>query len=166
MEAAHTEDTAYWYKKDPVDLGIAIQNAVARFDAQIKEKKLALVVEIAPDVKKPLGDQGRLASVVDVLIENAVIYTPEGGSIRVELSQEKRRVRFSVSDTGIGIKPEDQQRIFSSFFRTDAAKTTDTEGVGIGLSVAKSILEKHGGKIGVSSEGERKGSTFWFTLPV
>lgn len=166
MEAAHTEDTAYWYKKDPVDLGIAITNAIARFDAQIKEKKLSLVVEIAPDVKKPLGDQGRLASVVDVLIENAVIYTPPGGSIRVELSAEKKRVRFSVSDTGIGIKPEDQQRIFSSFFRTDAAKTTDTEGVGIGLSVAKSILEKHGGKIGVSSDGEGKGSSFWFTLPV
>jgi signal transduction histidine kinase len=84
----------------------------------------------------------------------------------VVLSNEKRRVRFSVSDTGIGINHEDQQRIFSSFFRTDAAKTTDTEGVGIGLSVAKSIVEKHGGAIGVSSDGEGKGSTFWFTLPV
>ncbi len=166
LEAAHTEDTQYSYKRERVDLAIAVKNAVGRFETQTKEKNLNLVVEIQPDSGKPMGDQGRLASVIDILVENAVIYTPQGGSIRVALNNEHGRVHCSVSDTGIGVKPEDQDKIFSSFFRTDAAKTSDTEGVGIGLAVAKSIIEKHNGKIGVTSGGEGKGSTFWFTLPV
>lgn len=166
MESAHTEDTAYGYKKDPVDLVVAIRNAVGRFESQIKEKNLSVVTQIDPDVKKPTGDSGRLGSVVDVLVENAVIYNKDGGSVRIALTNERSRVRFSVSDTGIGVTREDADRIFSSFYRSDAAKRADTEGVGIGLSVAKSIIEKHGGKIGVTSDGDGKGSTFWFTLPV
>ncbi|MEK7063171.1 MAG: ATP-binding protein [Patescibacteria group bacterium] len=167
MEAAHTEDTAYSYRKDPVDLAQAIKNALARFESQIKEKSISSVVQVDPSIKKmPLGDPGRVSSVVDVMIENAVVYTPQGGSIRVALGEERRGIKFSVSDTGIGVNPEDRERIFSSFFRTDRAKTADTEGVGIGLAIAKSIVEKHNGHIGVDSEGEGKGSTFWFTLPV
>lgn len=165
MESAHTEDTAYGYKKDPVDLSIAIKNAVGRFEAQIKEKNLSVVMQIDPKAGKPVGDSGRLGSVIDVLVENAVIYNKDGGSIHVSLQNEGSRVRFSIADTGIGVTREDASRIFSSFYRSEAAKRTDTEGVGIGLSVAKNIIEKHGGKIGVDSVGDGKGSTFWFTLP-
>lgn len=166
MEAAHTEDTAYGYKKDPVDLSVAIKNAVGRFESQIKEKNLSLVTQIDPGVGKPVGDSGRLGSVIDVLVENAVIYNKDGGSVHIALTREGAQVKFSVSDTGIGVSREDANRIFSSFYRSEAAKRADTEGVGIGLSVAKNIIEKHGGKIGVESEGDGKGSTFWFTLPV
>lgn len=167
MEAAHTEDTAYGYKRDPVDLGVAIKNAVGRFESQVKEKNLSLVVEVQPDVKKPIGDSGRIASVVDVLVENAVIYNKNGGSVHISLQNEgSSRVRFSISDTGIGVSSQDAERIFSSFYRSEAAKRADTEGVGIGLSVARNIIEKHGGRLDVTSPGEGKGSTFWFTLPV
>ncbi|MEN9390248.1 MAG: hypothetical protein RLZZ283_348 [Candidatus Parcubacteria bacterium] len=167
MEAAHSEDTAYGYKKEPVDLAVAIKNALDRFDSQIKEKNLSVVAQVDPNAPKPAGDSGRLGSVVDVMIENAVIYNRSGGSIHVTLKPEgKHRVLFEVSDTGIGVSNEEQSRIFSSFYRTDAAKRADTEGVGIGLSIAKSIIEKHGGKIGVTSIGDTKGSTFWFTLPI
>ena len=166
MESAHTEDTSYSYKKDPVDLGVAIKNALGRFEAQIKEKNISVVSQVDPAAKKPLGDPGRLASVVDVLVENAVIYNKNGGSIHISLQNERSAVRFSISDTGIGVTKEDADRIFSSFYRTDAAKRADTEGVGIGLSVAKNIIEKHGGTIGVESPGDSKGSTFWFMLPV
>jgi signal transduction histidine kinase len=165
MEAARTEDTQYWYKKDPVDIGAAAKNALGRFDAQIAEKKLTIHIDIEPGVKPVPGDSGRLASVIDVLAENAVIYTPAGGMITMTVAPEGKNVRFAITDTGIGIKHEDLERIFSSFFRTDAAKTTDTEGVGVGLTVAKSIIEKHNGRMGVYSDGEGKGSTFWFTLP-
>lgn len=167
MEAAHTEDTAYGYKKDPIDLAVAIKNSIGRFDSQIKEKNLSVVVEVQPDAKHPIGDSGRLASVVDVLVENAVIYNKNGGSVRVALSNDgSSRVKLSVSDTGIGVKPEDEERIFASFYRSEEAKRMDTEGVGIGLSVARNIVEKHGGRLSVTSAGEGKGSTFWFTLPV
>ncbi|MEK7530953.1 MAG: HAMP domain-containing sensor histidine kinase [Patescibacteria group bacterium] len=167
MEAAHTEDTAYGYKKESVDISVAIQNALIRFDSQVKQKNLSVVTQIDPNTQKPIGDSGRIASVVDVMIENAVMYNREGGSVRITLRGEgKNRLRFEVADTGIGVADSDQSRIFSSFYRTDAAKRADTEGVGIGLSIAKNIIEKHGGKIGVTSVGDAKGSTFWFTLPV
>ncbi len=167
MEAAHTEDTAYGYKKEPVDLAIAIKNALGRFDTTIKEKNLSVVTVIEPEAGKPLGDPGRLASVVDVMIENSVMYNKDGGSIHITVSPEPgKRVKFSVSDTGIGISKDDAGRIFSSFYRSDAAKRADTEGVGIGLSVAKNIIEKHNGLMSVESTGDGKGSTFWFTLPV
>lgn len=165
MESAHTEDTSYSYKKDPVDLSIAIKNAVGRFEAQIKEKNISVVMRVSPTARKPVGDSGRLASVVDVLVENAVIYNKDGGSIHITLENEGARVKFSISDTGIGVSREDAARIFGSFYRSEAAKRADTEGVGIGLSVAKNIIEKHGGRIGVVSNGDGKGSTFWFTLP-
>ena len=114
-----------------------------------------------------MGDPGRLASVGDVMIENAVIYNRSGGSVRIALTKDGRNgLRFEVADTGIGVVDDDKSRIFGSFYRTDAAKRADTEGVGIGLSIAKNIIEKHGGKIGVTSSGDNKGSTFWFTLPV
>lgn len=166
LESAHTEDTAYQYRKETIDLSLATKNALSRFDDQIREKGHTVTVQVEPGVVWPVGDPGRVASVVDVLIENAVIYTPKGGSIAVSIGPWHRSVRFAVSDTGIGINQEDRERMFLSFYRTDLAKTTDTEGVGIGLSVAKSIIEKHNGSIGVQSEGEGKGSTFWFTLPL
>lgn len=166
MEAAHTEDTQYSYKKDAVDLGFAARNSYGRFEAQIAEKHLTVSVNVAPNLPKVSGDSGRLAAVVDVLVENAVIYTPQNGKIAIDVAQEGGRVRFAVTDTGIGISQEDQGRIFSSFYRTDKAKTTDTEGVGIGLTIAKSIIEKHNGQMGATSAGEGAGSTFWFTLPV
>jgi signal transduction histidine kinase len=167
MEAAHTEDTAYGYKKEPIDLAVAIKNALGRFDTTIKEKNLSIVTSLDPAIKKPVGDPGRIASVVDVMIENAVMYNKNGGSVRIAVTQESAgRIRFTVSDTGIGVPEDDQGRIFSSFYRSDAAKRTDTEGVGIGLSIAKNIIQKHGGRMGFESVGNNKGATFWFTLPV
>lgn len=167
LEAAHTEDTAYGYKKEPVDLAVAIKNALGRFDATIKQKNLSVVTELQPDVGTPMGDPGRLGSVIDIMVENAVTYNKDGGSVRIALMKESGgRIKFSVSDTGIGISATDQGRIFSSFYRSDDAKRADTEGVGIGLSVAKNVIDKHNGQIGVSSPGVGKGSTFWFTLPV
>ncbi|MDO8523759.1 MAG: ATP-binding protein [bacterium] len=164
LEAAHTEDTDFWYKREAVDLLHCARASLARFDLNIVEKGLKVSLP-SGETLQVLGDEGRLASVVDVLIENAVMYSSKGGTIAIALVPERNTVKFSVTDTGIGVKPEDRDRIFSGFYRTDAAKTTDTEGVGLGLSVAKTIVEKLGGAIGVESEGEGKGSTFWFTLP-
>jgi signal transduction histidine kinase len=167
MEAAHSADSTYVYRTDHVDLDLLVTNAVQRFDAQIKEKNLSLVVKSEALTSVPRGDANRLGAVVDVLVENAVIYNKQGGALHIGIAMDgPRRVKLTVSDAGIGIAPEDRRHIFTSFFRSDAAKRSDTEGVGIGLAVAKRIIEKHGGTIAVDSPGEGKGSTFWFTLPV
>lgn len=164
LEAAHTEDTGFWYKHETVDLLRCVRASLNRFDLHITEKGLTVSLPLG-ETPLAMGDEGRIASVIDVLVENAVMYSPKGRPIGISIVPKGEQVKFSIRDTGIGVKPEDRDRIFSGFYRTDAAKTADTEGVGLGLSVAKTIIEKLGGTIGVESEGEGKGSTFWFTLP-
>ncbi|MBU6310582.1 hypothetical protein KGO06_01455 [Patescibacteria group bacterium] len=166
MDASRIDEDSYAYAKEPVDLHVLIHASLARFDSALKEKNISVVTRLDPDAGKPVGDSTRLASVVDILIENAIAYNRNGGSVHVSLSAERRGVRLAVRDSGIGIPKADLARIFSSFYRTDAAKRADTEGVGIGLSIAKHIVAMHGGKMGAESPGEGKGSTFWVALPV
>lgn len=164
LEASHPGGS-YDYQQIPVDLRHLAWEAVKHFAAQISEKKLSVKV-VAVDPPKALGDMRRLTLVTEVFIENAVMYTPSEGTITVEVTPDRHGVRFAVTDSGIGVNPDDQENIFSSFFRTNAARTADTEGVGLGLSLSKNMVERQGGRIGVHSEGEGKGSTFWFTMPV
>ncbi len=166
VDAAHTQRGSYAYQKESLDLARFAVQSLARLDTRVRGKNLSVVTEVAPNLPTVLGDRGRVASVVDVLIENAVQYNRDGGSIRVTVRAEKKAVRFLVSDTGIGIPQHHMRHLFTPLFRSESAKRVDTEGVGIGLSVAKSIIEKHGGKIGAESVGEGRGSTFWFTLPL
>lgn len=166
VDSAHTQRGSYAYQKEPLDLARFAVQSLARLDTRVQGKNLSVVTEVAPNLPAILGDRGRVASVVDVLIENAVQYNRDGGSIRVTIRAEKKAVRFSVSDTGIGIPQRDMRYLFTPLFRSESAKRVDTEGVGIGLSVAKSIVERHGGKVGAESVGEGRGATFWFTLPV
>jgi signal transduction histidine kinase len=113
------------------------------------------------------ADPDALSLVVTNLLGNAIKYSPEGGTIVVSValdSEDAARARVAVSDTGIGIKPEDLERIFSGFYRTEHGKQT-AKGFGVGLSLAKRIVEAHDSVLRVESE-PGKGSTFWFTLPL
>ena len=166
MDASRVDEGSYAYVKEPLDLAALVRSSLERFDSALREKNISVVTRLDPAAQKPVGDATRLGSVIDILIENAVSYNKPGGSVHVTLSAERRGVRLAIRDSGIGIPKADQGRIFSSFFRTEGAKRADTEGVGIGLSIAKHIVRMHGGHIGVESPGEGKGSTFWFTLPV
>lgn len=98
------------------------------------------------------------------LISNAIKYTPEGGSVFVQLGEEGGFVKASVSDTGIGIKKEDLSRIFDKFYRVKSSETRQIVGTGLGLSIVKSIVDAHLGSISVESE-EGGGTTFIILLP-
>jgi two-component system OmpR family sensor kinase len=111
-----------------------------------------------------MGDQERLRQVLLNLAENAVKYTLDGGTVTLSLENRENWVTVSVSDTGIGIKPEQQQAIFERFFRTDKARSRELGGSGLGLSIVQSIAQAHGGKITVSSV-PNEGSTFVLWLP-
>jgi len=165
MEAAHSGEGMNGYKKEAVDLAQLATDTLEHFALQITAKKI-VVTKSFENVPFVQGDKRHTESVVTVFIENAITYTPAGGTVHIEARKDRQGVRFSVTDSGIGVAIEDRDRLFKSFFRTDRAKTTDTEGVGLGLSLAKSTIERQGGSIGFTSEGEGKGSTFWFTLPV
>ncbi|OXS77400.1 sensor histidine kinase [Domibacillus enclensis] len=110
------------------------------------------------------GDRARLKQLLYILLDNAVKYSPDGGQVKVMLSQRDRHWTMSVSDEGIGIDAEDQSRIFDRFFRSDKSRTRTVGGHGLGLSIAKWIAGIHGGTIAVKSE-PGNGSTFTVQLP-
>ena len=110
------------------------------------------------------GDERRLRQVVFNLLSNAVKFTPSGGSITVAAARVADVVQVSVSDTGPGIAPEDQERIFEEFQQTDVG-VQQREGTGLGLALSRRLVELHGGKLWVESELGH-GSRFVFTLPI
>ena len=159
------EDTLdYTYTKEKVGLVSITKTVLYKLDHLIKAKKLNINLHVDEEVYV-LADPRRIESVVEVLLENAVNYSVDGGFIQILAYEKRGNVFYSVTDSGIGVSSSEKSHIFSRFYRTDAAKRADTEGVGLGLAMAKSIIEKHKGKIGVESQGEGKGSTFWFSLP-
>ncbi len=111
-------------------------------------------------------DGKRIRLALNILLDNALAYTPKNERIDLYLNVGENRVSLRVTDSGIGISKQDLPFIFSRFFRSSKAKTADTEGMGIGLYMAQSIIEKHGGSIKASSPGENKGSTFEIILPI
>ena len=110
------------------------------------------------------GDRIKLNQILYNLIDNAMKYTPEGGSIQVSLTEEGNSLIWRVKDNGIGIPPEDREHIFERFYRVDKARSRETGGTGLGLSIVKQLAVMHGGTIQVESRpGE--GSLFTVTLP-
>jgi signal transduction histidine kinase len=141
-----------------------IHTVVTAMEALAGEKKLALEVMVPPDLPRGKGDERRLAQAVLNLVSNAIKFT-DVGEVRVQASASDGSFLVSVSDTGPGISPADQQRIFEEFQQVDSSSTRKKGGTGLGLSIAKRIIELHGGRLWVeSTPGE--GSTFSFMLPI
>ena len=124
-----------------------------------------LQVDFPPDFPVVRGDERRLTQVFNNLVNNALKYTPDGGPVRLFGAIHDEFVTVSVQDEGIGIPTHERHRIFQQFSRLDNALSRKTEGTGLGLYLAKAIVEAHGGKIWFDSEGEGKGTTFTFSLP-
>lgn len=148
---------------DRVDLDslIGFAHLSHRHEAEIKGVALLKRVEGKPAV---VGDVDRLQQVLDNLVSNALKYTPEGGEASIECRPQGAWVEIAVRDTGIGIAPEDQAKLFQRFFRVRSRETRKIRGTGLGLSIAKSIVDAHGGRLTVSSEVGH-GSTFSVMLP-
>jgi len=118
-----------------------------------------------PDQLEAHVDSARISQVLDNLVSNAIKYSPDGGEVVVSLAQEDGHVACHVSDTGMGMSPEDASEVFAKFFRTSSVRRTAIPGVGLGLPISKAIVEAHGGTIGVDST-LGKGTTFTFRVPV
>jgi two-component system, sensor histidine kinase ChiS len=130
-----------------------------------EHRGLRLHVACDPAIPPLAADVEKIDMVVSNLLSNAIKFTPKGGEVRVETAMERGRVRVSVSDTGIGIARPDHARIFERFVQIDGSSSREFPGTGLGLSLAKELVELHGGQIHLESELGR-GSKFWFDLPL
>ena len=145
------------------DFAELVNTTVEHMRLLADEKKLSLKVKAASAVHVE-GDRSRLQQVVVNLLDNAIKYTPQGGSVSVSVRAEADKAVLTVTDTGIGISQQAQAHIFERFYRTDKARSRQLGGTGLGLSIVKSIGAAHGGRVSVqSSEGQ--GSTFRFEIP-
>ena len=146
------------------DLPLAIDNARTFVRERATKHGINLDVTVDERLGDFVGDERKIKQILLNLLSNAVKFTPEGGRIGIHARQVDGSVEISVSDTGIGIAPEDQPKIFEEFRQVGGDYAHKTEGTGLGLTLAKKFVELHGGKIWVESE-VGKGSTFSFTLP-
>jgi signal transduction histidine kinase len=152
LDLARLEGGGTALERAPVDVGALCARATERHEGQLREKGIVLDVRLGPGAGAVLGDQRRLEQVVQNLVANAVRHTPSGGRITVSSARVDGRVRLRVHDTGPGIPPDHLPRVFDRFYRVDAARDHASGGSGLGLSVVKAIVERHGGTVAASSE--------------
>ncbi|MDD5050381.1 MAG: HAMP domain-containing sensor histidine kinase [Candidatus Pacebacteria bacterium] len=150
-----------WTAVSPREL---VEESLSHYGTNLRQKQITLTLNLANDLPLLAVDANRLKLVVSILLENAISYTPEHGSIFVSAIKKEHSVLFSFKDTGIGISKDDMPHIFKNFYRSKDAQAADTTGMGLGLYIAKSIIERHGGKLWVESPGRGKGATFSFEL--
>ncbi len=152
--------------KSEFSLGDLAEEVISEFKPVASSSNIEITLKV---VKAPLpkafGDSAQLKLVAENFIDNAVRYTKGEGKVEVVIEKKGKSLLFSVKDGGVGVPKEDQKHIFQKFFRSSNVLKYQTQGSGLGLYIAKSIVEKSKGRIGFKSE-ENKGSTFWFTIPI
>jgi signal transduction histidine kinase len=163
LTLARSDSNANVMKKETFDFRPFAEKAIESVSPLAAEKEISLSMD-APSSLKATGDSQRLSQLLYILLDNAIKYTPEGGEVKLTLKNAGNELWFSVQDTGIGIKKEDFPRIFERFYRVDKSRSRQVGGHGLGLSIAKWIVDTHGGMIQLTSE-VGKGSTFAVRIP-
>ena len=128
------------------------------------DKQIAVTAEVSPELVPMLADRSQIVQVLMNLLFNAIKFTPREGAVHVRAWSEAGSISVAVIDTGMGIAPADLPRIFERFYKSDKARSRSGGGTGLGLPIARHIVESHGGSIRAESQ-EGHGSTFTFTLP-
>lgn len=164
VTTSEAEHASYEYHFEQGDITQATESVLESLLHQIQTKSLVIEKKFVTGIMAQF-DQVRMKFVLQTLIENAIHYSVGKGTVTIEITQEGKNIRFTVRDQGIGMDKEELLHIFSKFYRTSRARAADTEGLGIGLFIAKEIVLHHKGKIWAESEGQGKGSVFTFTIP-
>lgn len=147
------------------EIADVINKAVTAIRAKAELKGVSVSVDLPAQLPPVKIDSHRIAQVLNNLLDNALVHTPENGAVTINARRQDNQVEVSVTDTGEGIPAEDLPNIFERFYRVDKSRTRSTGGRGLGLTIAKRLIEAHGGRIEAHSE-LGKGSRFTFTLPV
>jgi signal transduction histidine kinase/CheY-like chemotaxis protein len=155
---------------ESINIGDVINSSITNASGLVKDKPIKIVQEIEPNLPMVKADEIRISQVITNLISNAVKFTESGtitiGAKRSQSPENKPELMVTVADSGIGIAPEDQVKLFQRFSQVDDSPTRKTGGTGLGLSICRSLIELHGGRIDLLSSEIGKGSVFYFTLPL
>ncbi|MDP9190389.1 MAG: ATP-binding protein [Acidobacteriota bacterium] len=149
----------------PVDVGVVMRAATTTVHPAAAAKGIEILVSVPPSLPRVLGDEGRLQQIVWNLLSNAVKFTSRGGTVTLRAAHIGSLLRLTVHDTGKGIESDYLPHVFEPFSQEDASMTRSHEGIGLGLSIVRSLVELHGGRIRAASEGAGRGATFIVEIP-
>ncbi|WP_409342433.1 sensor histidine kinase [Paenibacillus sp. MBLB4367] len=165
FQLSRLEAGAVAFVPEPYPADKLLLDVLERHALQIEGKRLEIRVEMAEMLPPVLVMPLQIERVLTNLLTNAIRHSPEGGLLRLQVAMgDDRQIRFSLRDEGEGIAPDDMPRLFERFYRSDRSRSRESGGSGLGLSIAKSIVDLHGGKLGAES-APGQGSLFWFTVP-
>lgn len=164
LEVSRIDSNHLVLNREPVHLLDITRKTVQSFRQYADASNIALAVE-APDTLAPvLGDESRMRMVVQNLVDNAIRYSMPGGHVKIFIRENKQSIIWQIENNGVGIPPDQQKYIFQKFFRSSTAMKYRTEGNGLGLYIAKAIIEELNGTVDFASGGGK--TVFWFILPV
>ncbi|MFA9476845.1 sensor histidine kinase [Phycisphaerales bacterium AB-hyl4] len=164
LSVAEIEAGSMQIQQDDVRIDTLLNAIEAEYKPSADEKQIAISFKIPPKLPIVQGDRDKLSMALHNLVGNAIKYTPEGGRVNVSVVAEEEKLGVEVTDSGMGIAPEDQLRIFDRFYRAKDKRIAGITGSGLGLALAREVARLHGGDIDVDSQIDQ-GSTFTLTLP-
>jgi len=165
LDVARIDQNNLFTGKEELDIVKIIEKVLAKNEVLGRNNKIKVKFLVDDNMPKIIGDNKKTEVVLDNLISNAIKYNRDGGSVFVNVRKDGKKAVISIKDTGIGIPKGDQDMIFHKFFRSENAATKEVDGTGLGLYIAKNVIEKSGGKVWFHSvEGE--GSVFSVSLPL
>ncbi len=165
QELSRVEAGAYTLARRPVAVRALVDTVAERLGHQLEDKQIRLERDVPAALPPVMADEGRIGQVLLNLVGNALQYTPPGGTVRIAARHDGDTVAISVSDTGIGIPAKHLPHLFTRFYRVDKSRSRAGGGSGIGLTIARHLVEAHGGTLRAESAGPGQGSTFTLTLP-
>ncbi len=153
------------YQLRAVSLREILEQAVAKFGIPLTEKKLTIQMPSLQDMPLLSVDTKKITFVIESILENAILYSNKGGSIKIESELKDGYIKLAITDNGIGLTGKDKRNIFDRFYRGERAKKMNIHGMGLGLYISRVIIKRHGGKIHAKSKGKDKGTVFYIKLP-
>jgi PAS domain S-box-containing protein len=166
LDMSRIQAGKFHVEPSPVRLHEVVANVSEHLRPMLDRKMCRFEVDVPPQLPAVLADERRIGQVLANLIVNAVKYSPERCEIAVRARCVGNQIRCEVADNGTGISASDRQKLFHPFEQLDMSKTRRAGGIGLGLSIVKALVEAHGGHVGVESDGQGLGSTFYFVLPI
>ena len=153
-------------KREPLFIANLIDESVGDIKSSFGSKGIKLTVNNQMEPVAIMGDRKKILRLMGNLLDNSLNFTPEGGEVHINIRQYNQQILVEVVDTGVGLESIYLQKIFDRFFQVDSSYTRQVGGIGMGLALAKEIVEAHGGRIWAESEGLGRGSKFSFALPI